>query len=98
MLKFWEYISVITIAIVTIMCITIQVGILGFAIYTHLKKPPVEDNTQTEVEYLIHQIHLRDSVIQTWEDHAVRMKRIAGVPDTVEWSYKQKIIHPIKIK
>lgn len=62
------------------------------------KKPPVEDSSQTEVEYLIHQIHLRDSIIQTWEDHAVRMKRIAGVPDTVEWSYKQKIIHPIKIK
>jgi hypothetical protein len=97
-MKFWDAAAVLTIAIVTIMCIVIELGFFGFSIYTQLTDPPVEDNTQTEVEYLIHQIHLRDSVIQTWEDHAVRMKRIAGVPDTVEWSYKQKIIHPIKIK
>ena len=97
-MKFWEVTSVLTIAIVTIMCIVIQLGVFGFSIYTHLTDPPVEDNTQSEVEYLMDQIHLRDSVIQTWEDHAIRMKRIVGVPDTVEWSYKQKIIQPIKIK
>lgn len=97
-MKFWDYTAVSIIVIVTIMCIAFQVGMLGFGIYIHLTDPPVEDKTQTEVEYLIHQIHLRDSIIQTWEDHAIRMKRIVGVPDTVEWSYKQKIIHPIKMK
>jgi len=74
MLKFWENISVITIAIVTIACITTQLVVLGFSIYMHSNKPPVEDNSQTEVEYLMHQIQLSDSVIQTWEDHAVRVK------------------------
>jgi hypothetical protein len=97
-MKFLDAASVLTIVIVLIMCVVGQLGLFGYGIYIHLTDPPVEDNIQTEVEYLMHQIHLRDSIIQTWEDHAVRMKRIAGVPDTVEWSYKQKITHPIKIK
>jgi len=33
--------------------------------------------------------------VEAWRDHATRMKRIAGVPDTTKWSFKQKVIHPI---
>lgn len=33
-----------------------------------------------------------------WEDHAIRMKRICGLPDTATWSYKQKIIHHVDLK
>ena len=41
-------------------------------------------------------IHKKDSIIKTWENHAIRMKRIVGVSDTtINWSYKDKVINPI---
>jgi hypothetical protein len=42
------------------------------------------------------EILYRDSIIKTWEDHAIRMKRIMGVSDTSgTWSYKNKVLNPL---
>lgn len=57
---------------------------------------------KTEQEQIIFQLEtengkLFDELIK-WEDHAIRMKRICGLPDTVTWSYKQKVIHCVDLK
>lgn len=44
------------------------------------------------------EILYRDSIIKTWEDHAIRMKRIIGVSDTSgTWSYKNKVLNPFHL-
>jgi hypothetical protein len=43
--------------------------------------------------------HYQDSIIGTWHKHAIRMKRIAGVPDTtVNWSYLAKLKYPVNTR
>jgi hypothetical protein len=62
------------------------------------KKPTVVYSNKTTnriIDSLIIECMAKDSVIRSWEDHALRMKRIVGVPDTVSWSYKTKVIHNI---
>ena len=35
------------------------------------------------------------SELYKWENHALRMKRICGINDTVQWNYAVKCLHPI---
>lgn len=79
-------------AVIMITCTAI---VLMFIANNKLKnKEPINqpicecDSLKVINSLLIEEIH-------KWEDHAIRMKRIAGVPDTISWSYKQKVIHPV---
>jgi len=57
---------------------------------------------KTEQEQIIFQLKTENGKLfdelTKWEDHAIRMKRICGLPDTVTWSYKQKVIHCVDLK
>lgn len=55
----------------------------------------VSKGSECNTKGLEREIVRLNSELSKWEDHAIRMKRIAGIPDTVTWSYKQKVIHPI---
>ena len=71
---------------------------VGAIVMATQPKPAVIHLTKTSsevIDSLYKEIYLKDSIISTWEDHAIRLKRIAGVKDTVSWSYKQKVIHPV---
>lgn len=75
------------------------------AIFIPSKNPQIDSNNNSEnvifkllseKDSLIYLNNYKDSVIKTWEDHAIRMKRIAGADDsTVNWTYKEKVINPI---
>lgn len=72
------------------------------------QKPKVMFETKMSsqvIDSLVQMNNLKDSVIkernrviEDWENHALRMKRIVGVPDTIAWSYKQKVVHEIDTK
>jgi hypothetical protein len=67
--------------------------------YGYFKPHLKTKNKMREVDSLIVIIHKQDSIIKTWENHAIRMKRIVGADDSIEnWSYKEKVINPIKFK
>jgi len=58
------------------------------------KQDEIVNDTALYIIYLQQQILLRDSIISTWENHCLRMKRIVGADDQTEsWSYKEKVIN-----
>lgn len=59
------------------------------------KRTPTTDQPTCECDSLKVINALLIEELNKWEDHAFRIKRIAGVPDTVSWSYKQKVIHSV---
>jgi len=66
-------------------------SIISWKFYDSKPKSQLE----LENERLKQELKFKQEIINSWEDHANRMKRIVGLPDTVEWSYKQKVIRPI---
>lgn len=65
---------------------------------THKDTIYIQESNMSTVDSLHNEIYLRDSIIATWEDHAIRMKRICGLTDTVTWTYKEKVLHNICTK
>lgn len=87
----------LTICLVAVVFLTIGISIATFISdrkITNIKNSNADSNSlyikelETKIVYL-------ESELSKWEDHAIRMKRICGLPDTVSWSYKQKVIHNI---
>ena len=74
-------------------CLCIWIG--GFISGYEYNK---EECDISKVEVLtIENERLFDELLK-WEDHALRMKRICGVPDTVTWSYKEKVTHCVNLR
>lgn len=74
-------------------CLITWIG--GFAVGYEYNK---EECDISKVEVLtIENERLFDELLK-WEDHALRMKRICGVPDTVTWSYKEKVTHCVNLR
>jgi hypothetical protein len=59
---------------------------------------PKQQEQQPELLYYQHKADSLQCRIYEWENHAMRMKRIAGVPDSVAWSYATKCVYSIDTK
>jgi hypothetical protein len=75
--------------------------IIWFIFLFKLNKDAIDSDIAT-AKYKAHYYqHKADSLqcrIYEWENHALRMKRIAGVPDSVGWSYATKCVYSIDTK
>jgi hypothetical protein len=59
---------------------------------------PKQQEPQPELLYYQQKADSLQCRIYEWENHAMRMKRIAGVPDSVGWSYATKCVYSIDTK
>jgi hypothetical protein len=88
LLKSFKIITVLSI----VWIITLAVNIKKSAEKEYVNFKSVETDS---LSYYRAKCQYLEKELLKWEDHAIRMKRIVGIPDTVSWSYKQKVIHNI---
>jgi hypothetical protein len=91
-MKIRDFIKIIFI----IICIWVGGFLVGFTSGNNYNKEEEYDISKVEV-LTIENERLFDELLK-WEDHALRMKRICGVPDTVTWSYKEKVTHCVNLR
>jgi hypothetical protein len=73
----------------------VMILLLGLSSQGFISNKPLGES---HIDSLQQVIANQELIIRDWENHALRMKRIIGVPDTVSWSYKTKVVYPVNTK